>query len=111
MVHSERIVRIEGNVEWRYRFIEDANRWIGVCDALDIVMEAESKEELHSVIPETLNLLFTDLIADNEFEDFLRTHGWSASSIPAPGDSEDLEILIPTHMIPEISDGSPRSAH
>lgn len=111
MSHSERILHIEGNVEWRYRFVEDANRWIGVCDTLDIVMEAESKEELHSVIPETLNLLFAHLIADNEFEALLRTHGWSASGKPAPVETDDLEVVIPTNIIPEISDGSPRHAH
>ena len=111
MTRSERIVRIRGEVEWRYRFVESANRWIGVCDALDIVTEADTKEELHSIIPEALSLLFSDLIADNEFEDFLQAHGWSASSIPDPGDPHDLEVLIPTHIIPELADGPARRAH
>ena len=66
------LIGMEGTLVFRRFRSDDSGRWIGVCDALGIAVEAETPDELRSVTAEALDLLMADLAEDNELEDFLR---------------------------------------
>jgi hypothetical protein len=75
-------------------------------------MEAESLDELHSVIEEALQLLLTDLLRDNELDAFLRERGWNAVNLPGkviPG--EEVRFDVPWHLIAESNRDLGSRAH
>lgn len=101
---------INANLVWHAKQ-SDARHWIGVCDALNLAMEAESLDELHGLIPESIHLLMLDLLQDNELDAFLRERGWHASNIPAPTD-DDVQFEVPWELIAEGARASgERRAH
>ena len=102
-----RKVTIEANVGWRAQRSTTSQRWIGVCEELNLSMEADSLDELHSLIPETMHLLMIDLLEDNELDQYLRDRGWRSNQIPAH-DRDDIEFEMPWHMVAEGKLGSER---
>ena len=105
------ILELEANVPWHARRSSSSERWVGVCDAMNVSTEAESLDELHSVIDETMQLLLVDLLQDNELEQFLRDRGWRASNMPEAGSAEDVEFEVPWEVIVEGARGLQRQAH
>jgi hypothetical protein len=105
-----RKVTIQANVPWRV-YQSESKRLIGVCDALNLVLEADSDDELRSLIPEALHLLMLDLFADNELDQYLREKGWQALNLPARPDG-DIQFDVPWHIIAEgARRDSQRRAH
>ena len=51
-------------------------RWVGMCDDLDIVVEADNLEELISMFQESVELLFEDLMEKGDLDQFLSEKGW-----------------------------------
>lgn len=92
------IVKIEARVQWVTFSSPTSKRIIGVCDMLNLSLEADSQEELRSLIPETINLLMVDLLQDNELDQFLREKGWRATNIPVQNDS-DVQFNVPFELI------------
>ena len=78
---------------------------------MNISTEADSLDELHSVIDETMQLLLVDLLRDNELDRFLMARGWKALNIPTRGDQKDVEFNVPWQLIAEGSRDSKRSDH
>ena len=70
------VVRIEGNVEWRV--LETEGGYLGDCDSLNVVVEAETSPELYEAIGEAITFLLHDLYTDGELENFLQDRGWVA---------------------------------
>lgn len=105
------IVKIEGHaqVQWRAERGE-SGRWIAVCQPMSLVTEADSLDELHSVINESMQLLLVDLLRDNELEPFLREHGWKAQ-LPAAVDPSAVQFNVPWQLVAEGSNDSARRAH
>lgn len=93
------LVSIQANVAWRVSQ-SAPNRWIAVCDELNMSTEGESLDEIHSLIPETMDLLFSDLLNDSELEAFLRERGWSTQA-PLPRDTQNVDFDLPWQMITE----------
>jgi hypothetical protein len=91
-------VKIQANIPWHAKRSTTSNRWIGVCDVLNLSMEADTLDELHSVIPEAIHLLLEDLLADNELAQYLRDKGWEADPIPS---DRDVAFDVPWHLIAE----------
>jgi hypothetical protein len=106
----QQIVAIEANIVWQAKRSEMSRRWIGVCDALNLSMEAESLDELHSVIPEAIHLLMVDLLEDNELDQYLRDRHWTASGVPQQTHG-DVKFDVPWELIVEGARGSERCAH
>lgn len=104
-------ITVEGRVQWRGRRSESSQRWIAVCDAMNLVTEADSLDELHSVINETMQLTLTDLMLDGELDAFLRDLGWRAGGMPASRESGDVEFDVPWELVAEGARGSERRAH
>ena len=97
-------------MEWRAQRSPTSNRWIAVCDALNLSMEADSLDELHSLIPETIHLLMTDLLEDNELDQYLKDKGWQATGVP-PLPERDVSFEVPWYLVAEGARGSQRGAH
>lgn len=74
-------IQMQTKLPWMVR--RTPNRIIAECDPLNIVLDADSLDELESIINEGLHLLFIDLLRDNELSEFLRERGWQAVGIPA----------------------------
>lgn len=96
-----KIVQIEIQINLQWRAVPGVKKgvWVGVCDALDLSIEADSLDELHSIIPESMHTLLVDLVQDNEFEAYLRERGWVSSAQPAGRNLEDMEFRVPWQLI------------
>jgi hypothetical protein len=75
---------------------------------MNLTMEAADLEELNSVIAETLHLVFTDLLEENELDQYLRDRGWSSTAIPVARDVRDVTFQIPWQLIAENALGPAR---
>src|SRR6266508_1294623 len=96
-----RKVNIEAKVRWRAFRSPTSKRWIGVCDELNLSTEADSLDELHSLIPECIHLLMIDLLEDNELEQYLRDKGWRATNLPTRRPRGAIEFDVPWQLIAE----------
>ena len=68
---------------------------------MNLVVEAESLDELYSVIDEAIQLMLVDLLRDNELEQFLREHGWHARNVPLRVKPENVKFDVPWELIAE----------
>lgn len=103
-------VTIEAKLAWRAAQSPVSNRWVGVCEELNLAMEADSLDELHSLIPETMHLLMLDLLEDDELDSYLRDKGWLASDLPEQHGA-DVEFDVPFQLIAEGMRGPERRTH
>src|ERR1700733_431333 len=95
-------IKIEAkNILWQAKQSATSCRWIAVCQPMNLVMEADSIDELRSLINEAMQLLLVDLLQDNELEEYLRERGWKALP-PAPVGKRDgvqfdvaWELMVP----------------
>ena len=101
-------IELNGNLQWLASQSASSRRWIGVCAPLNLALEAESLDELHSVINETTHALMHDLLSDNELDTFLRERGWTANNIPAGANAENVCFSVPWQLVAEGSHGSER---
>lgn len=92
------IINVEATLQWIAKRGDRTDRLIAVCDPLGLAVEAESEEELQSLMQESLHLLFTDLIADNEFDQFLSEKGWSSNRTPDLTD-EEVHFQVPMELV------------
>ena len=68
---------------------------------MNLVMEADTLDELYSVIDEAIQLMLVDLLRDNELDQFLREHGWNAPNVPLQVKPEDVKFDVPWELIAE----------
>ena len=81
---------------------ERTGQWIGECEPLGVVLEANDLGELHSLFNEAINLLFADLSEDGELADFLEARGWE--------DASEFSDSVPWELIATgVAGGSARS--
>lgn len=92
-------VEMQGQLQWLTRQVA-SGRWIGTCDAMGLAMEADSLDELHSLIDETLQLVLIDLLEDDEFERYLQEHGWTARNLPSHP-TDEVEFDVPWQLLVE----------
>lgn len=105
-------VKVRGKLEWRTSRSATSQRWIGVCDPMNLTMEADSLDELFSVIGETMQLVLADLLADDELDEYLRERGWTAGNLPQSRDVSDIRFDVPWQLVAESARrDSERRAH
>jgi predicted RNase H-like HicB family nuclease len=95
-----RKVEIQANVMWRAIKSNTSSRHIAVCDELNLCLEGKDEEELRSLIPEAMQLLMIDLLADNEIDAYLRERGWQAVNLPQRMNG-NVEFNVPFELIAE----------
>ena len=105
MADTPQVVRVEANVEWVA--VEDSGYWVGICEPLGLTLQAETYAELMEDIGLALDALFKELIATDDFERFLHTHGWTVH-----GDYEGVEHFdVPYDVTRRRADDSTRLAY
>jgi hypothetical protein len=88
----------QATVQWQATKSTASKRFIGVCPPMNLSIEADSLDELYSLIPETIHILMRDLLEDNEIQPFLREIGWQfPGELPKP--SEDVRIHVPWELV------------
>lgn len=92
-------INIQANLAWAVHRSEAGNL-IAECEPLGLTLQAESDEELRSLIAEAQHVLFLDLLEDGELEGFLRRHGWTPSG-PLPAKAEGVLFSAPFTMVPQ----------
>jgi len=100
-------IKIQGQFPWMVQQPSPNRRWIAECRPLNLAMEAETLDQLYSVINEAVSLLFYDLYLDGELEDFLRQRGWKVSGLPPAGTPDVDFVLRPIELI--VSDPEQRA--
>lgn len=81
---------------------------VASCDPLGLTVEADSAQELPSVIAEAQHFLLVDLFEDGELPQFLTEHGWKPShplplAMPEGGVKFDVPFRVeqaPAHGHP-----------
>jgi hypothetical protein len=101
----------QAQIQWLAHRSTTSKRWIGECQPMGLIMEADSLDELHSVIDEAMQLLLLDLLRDNELDQFLREHGWRAQDVPMEARPEDVKFSVPWELIAEGTRDSERRTH
>jgi hypothetical protein len=92
-------VEVKGQVPWIVTQGSSSKNWIAVCDPMNLALEANSLDELYSVINEGVHLLFLDLVRDNELNEYLSERGWQAHGMPQGPVNEDINFQVPWHML------------
>jgi predicted RNase H-like HicB family nuclease len=104
------VITVNANLEWRAQRGDDAG-WVAFCDALGLATEAETLDELHSLIPEAIHLLLIDLFEDNELDAFLKTRGWQTTQVQAAS-NDDYPVRVPPWQLSVAGgNGSARAPH
>jgi len=93
------VVKVQANLVWRAERGSHSDRWIAFCDPLGISTEADTLDELHSVIPEAIHILMLDLFEDNEFDAFLRERGWTATRAEQPTQDGEATFHVPWELL------------
>lgn len=106
------IVRVmaKAQLQWRAERSEPGGRWVAVCPAMNLTTEADSLDELHSLINETMQLVLLDLLRDNELQRFLRDRGWKAQ-VPAQVDPAEIQFNVPWQLVAKGAHDPARRAH
>lgn len=80
---------------------------------MNLSMEADSLDELHSLITETLHLVLIDLLQDDELNRYLRERGWTARGMPADRRAKNVRFDVPWELIAAgaMERGSARRPH
>ena len=69
------IVHVKGNLEWVT--VEDNGYWIGICEPLDLTLQANTYAELMEDIGLALDALLKELISTGDFDRFMQSNGWT----------------------------------
>lgn len=102
------VVHIEGTVEWSVQ-LADGGNYVGICDPLGITLQTPTWASMMEEIGAAQNLLFKELCAGAELEDFLRSHGWKATGELDVGSDFDLPYI--PHLVMADQHGSAQTAH
>ncbi len=99
------IVRIEGQVRWRTRRAKKGN-WVAVCSPLKLTVQSDTWANLMEDIAYTLDAVLKDLLATNDFDKFMKEHGWKLID-SLPRRKENMRFDLPFY--PVALNGSQRS--
>jgi hypothetical protein len=94
-------IRINGQVSWRC-FLASGGHWIGVCDPLKLTLQSDTWQELMEDMAISLDALLKELFSSNEFDRFLRDHGWTVTgSVPVRMENVRFDLpFIPAMVAP-----------
>ena len=100
------VVHIDAEIPWR---IDRGNgdRWVAICDPLELTVESETWAELMEDIALTLDAMLRDLLSCNELDQFLRDRGWTAHG---PTDDAADAVRFDVPFIPALVQPSDSTA-
>lgn len=109
MTKMATVITVNATLSWRAQRGAESG-WVAFCDPLGLATEAETLDELHSLIPEAIHLLMVDLFEDNELDAFLKARGWQTSEVQAVS-NDDRPIRVPWELSIAGEDGRARAPH
>ena len=92
------LIRVDARIDWEVMQVPDDNAWIAVCDSLGLTIESSSWRELTEDISEVPDSVFADLVAEDEWQQFLSRHGWSFQDELPKHSSEKLRFDVPCFL-------------
>lgn len=101
------VVKLDAKIQWFARPSTTSGRWIGVCEPMNLIMEANGLDELRSLIEESMQLLFADLLEDHELDKYLRDRGWVAHNLGGVVQASDVQFEVPWELIAKGKMGDP----
>ncbi len=104
-------IALKAQIQWRATFSDASSRWIGICDPMNLALEADSLDELYSVIDETMHIVLLDLLLDDELDRYLQERGWQVRGAPVVAKTEDITFDVPWELIAEGARDPERRAH
>ena len=104
-------IALQANIQWRATQSPTSKRWIGICDPMNLSMEADSLDELHSIVGETLQFVLADLLHDNELDAYLRERGWQVIGQQPIATNAKVHFQVPWELVVRDAGDSPRSAN
>lgn len=107
------VVQVQAQLQWEFYQDAASKRWVAVCKALAITLEADTHTELRENIEDTLGLFMRSIFEDGEFERFLREHGWKAMNMPQKNVSaHDIRFDVPIELVArKAASGPARAIH
>ena len=103
------LLRIQANLRWDVTQGK-GGAWVGICQPLQLTVQAETWIELMETIGETLDAVLKDLLASNELPRFLKDRGWQAMG-PMPNRPEDVRFDVPFFPAMMGANGSAAELH
>lgn len=104
-----KLITVQGQIQWKATQVS-SDRWLGVCDAMNLSMEGDTLDELYSLIDESIALVLTELLSENQLETYLSERGWHAT-IPDIDDEENVEFDVPWQLIAEGAKSDQKRAY
>ena len=96
-------ININAQLVWK-TYKTPSGHWVAECDAVNLSMQAETLDEMYSLIGEGLSRLFSDLIADNELDQFLKERGWKSETMIDKGEGGPRVRIPWDFSFPQSSD-------
>jgi len=91
-------IRIDTVLDWHVTQDTTSKHFIADCDWLHITLSSDTLDELISIIPESLELLLTDLIKEGDIQTFFDKHNlvWVENH---HAESEGIDIVFSWSII------------
>jgi len=86
-------VRIDGNVPLACQRVGEG-RYVAICEPLQLTLQADTWGELLEDFTETIDAMFSDLLASNDLLQFLKDHGWRVTGT-LPSKPENVRFDMP----------------
>lgn len=102
-------IEVKAGLQWQAARSDATGLWLGRCEAMGLVLEAQSLDELFSVIDEATQLLLTDLLVDDELDAFLRARGWRAKNLPTNRGEDAIKFDLPWELV--VGNARDRAQH
>lgn len=109
-MQQQLLVRVQGNVHWKC-FLSQEGNWIGICDPLNLTVQADTFGELMEDIATALALVFKDLLISNELDKFLQERGFQLAG-QMPNSTDNVRFDVP--FVPAVvaaANGLKRKLH
>ena len=95
---TNELIRVDARINWEIMQVPAESAWIAVCDSLGLTVESSSWRELTEDISEALDMVFADLVSENQWEQFLSQHGWSFQDELPEQPAHELRFDVPCFL-------------
>jgi hypothetical protein len=76
-------LEINSEIEWKYAYFKNGDKWIAFSPKLEIALQSDSLESLKQDMVEAVDTLFNELVKTGKLESFLKAKKWVAKK-PLP---------------------------
>lgn len=81
------IVHFSGQLEWMHTQDSASGHFLAACPALNIFLEADTREELFSLISESIDETLKNVVKHDDLPGFLAECGWNGNIVEVEGEN------------------------